>query len=111
MSENKNSQESPENSSTSSPEKGSENSPASSPKKGPKKCPDSSPKCRFEGSDMEVKSPSPSIQEQIALFHKDLFGSDEDSSISGDFDGKTVEEEIKKESVPIVSPCLGRSKK
>ena len=60
---------------------------------------------------MEVKSPSPSIQEQIALFHKDLFGSDEDSSISGDFDGKTVEEEIKKESVPIVSPCLGRSKK
>ena len=60
---------------------------------------------------MEVKSPNPSIQEQIALFHKDLFGSDEDSSISGDFDGKTVEEEIKKESVPIVSPCLGKNKK
>ena len=80
MSENKNSQESPENSPASSPEKssekspasspkkGSENSPASSPKKGPKKCPDSSPKCKFEGLDMEVKSPSPSIQEKIAFF-------------------------------------------
>ena len=115
MSENKNSQESPENSPASSPEKSSASSPkkssASSPKKGPKKCPDSSPKCRFEGLDMEVKSPSPSIQEQIALFHKDLFGSDEDSGISGGFDGETVEEETKKESMPIVSPCLGRNKK
>ena len=52
MSENKNSQESPENSPASSPKKSSENSPASSPKKGPKKCPDSSPKCKFEGLDM-----------------------------------------------------------
>ena len=99
MSENKNSQESPEN------------SPASSPEKSSKKCPDSSPKCRFEGSDMEAKSPSPSIQEQIALFHKDLFGSDEDSGISGGFDGETVEEEARKESMPIISPCSGKNKK
>ena len=48
MSENKNSQEIPEN----SPASSLENSPASSPKKGPKKCPDSSPKCKFEGLDM-----------------------------------------------------------
>ena len=102
MSENKNSQESPE------------------------KGPDSSPKCNFEGLDMEIMSPRPrieqplhrnlksstrvkaslSIQEQIALFHKDLFGSDEDdfnSGSSGGFDGETVKEEARKESVPIIS--------
>ena len=63
---------------------------------------------------MEVKSPNPSIQEQIALFHKDLFGSDEDdfnSGISDGFDGVTIEEETKKESMPIVSSCLGKNKK
>ena len=64
-------------------------------------------------SSTRVKA-SPSIQEQIALFHKDLFGSDEDdfnSGIFSGFDGETVEEEARKESVPIVSPPSRKNKK
>ena len=81
MSENKNSQESPEkgseNSPASSPKKGSENSPALSLEKGsennpassPEKGPDSSPKCNFEGLDMEVMSPNPQIEQPM---HRNL---------------------------------------